>query len=183
MHQAGWERLVNWQTFQAADVNTLSPNILNMMLQTKIWTPWIMWELICLEEGCPQLDDPEVKIITLEVEIPWAWSKENPTKVNGRPGILCFQTIEATQARWPVPKRADHKYTFQTFYPWQRRPGEFTEDRCPLHNLCGKRLERKRGVSETEQDLWYHCSSLFPDSPWFELWWITLHESLWSSST
>lgn len=117
MHWAGWERLVNWQTFLAADVNVLSQNMLNMMLQTKIWTPWTMWELICLDEGGPQLADLQVKIITPKVEIPQAWSKEIPTKVRGGTGCLCCQTLEAILAKWLVHGPTDHKGTFQTFYP------------------------------------------------------------------
>lgn len=82
MHWTGWERLVSWQTFLEADVNVLSQNMLNMMLRTKIWTPWTKWELICLDEGGPQLADLEVKIITPEVEIPQVWSKKKRWEVD-----------------------------------------------------------------------------------------------------
>ena len=54
-----------------------------------------MWELICLDEGGPQLADLEVKIITPEVEIPEDYPKENPVKVRGGLQCLCYQTLEA----------------------------------------------------------------------------------------
>lgn len=175
---AGWERLVNWQTFLAADVNALSQNMLNMMLRTKILTPWTMWELICLDEGGPQLADPEVKIITPEVEIPQSWSKKNPTKVRGGAGCLCCQTLEAILAKWLVHGPTDHKGTFQAFYRQTVTSGWVYGGQMSFSKPM-----RQKGVSETKRGIfWYHCSFPLPDWLWFELWWITLYESLWSSS-
>lgn len=48
------------------------------MLQTKIWTRWTMWELICLDEGGPQLADLEVRIIT-------PWGRNSSGLVQGEP--------------------------------------------------------------------------------------------------
>lgn len=172
MHWAGWERLVNWQTFLAADVNVLSQNTLNMMLRTKIWTPWTMWELICLDEGGPQLDDLEVKIITPEVEIPQAWSKESPRKVRGGPGFLCCQTLEAILAKWLAHGPTDHKGTFQTFYPptvtsWWVYRGQMSSSQP---------VWQKGGVRDRTRDLL--ISLFFPTSRLAVVWTLVNH-SVW----
>lgn len=172
MQWEGWERLVNWQTFLAADVNVKSQNMLNMMLQTKIWALWTTWELIRLHEGGPQLADLEVKIITPEVEILQAWSKGNPTKVRGGPGCLCFQTLEAIQATWLVHRPTDHKGTFQTFYPptvtsWWVYGGQMSSSQP---------VWQKGGVRERTGDLL--ISLFFPTSRLAVVWTLVNH-SVW----
>lgn len=113
MHRAGWERLVNWQTFLWGDVEALLQNMLLAMLRTKIWTLWTIWELICLYDGGPQLADPEVRIKTSEVEIPQASFKENVTKVRGKPGCLLLDfgsnssQMTGSRACWPQRRIPD----------------------------------------------------------------------------
>lgn len=139
-----------------------------------------MWELICLDEGGPQLADLEVEIITPEVGIPLARSKENPTKVRAWSGCLCCQTLEAILARWLVHGPADHKGAFQTFYPptvtsWWVYGGQMSSSQ-PVWQKEGGCQRLNRGS--------FDIIVLFPlpDLLWFELWWITLYEFLWSSS-
>lgn len=135
MRWAGWERLVHWQTFLAADVSALSHNILNMVFRTKIWTPWIMWELICLDDSGLRLVDPRVKNITPEVEIPQTWPKKKATEVRGG---LCCQALEVILAKWlaywrtgPLTKRAHSRHSAPSYCG----PSELTVDRCPPHTV------------------------------------------------
>jgi len=178
MRWAGWERLVNWQTFLAADVNSLSQNILIGMLRTKIRTPQTIWELICLDKGGPQLADSEVRIITPAVEIPQAWSKESPTKVRGGTGCLYHHTLEAILAKMTSSRIC---------WPQGHIPGILLKDGDVLVSLRRTDVLFTTyvvdGVSERKRNiLWNHWSFQLPDLLRFELWWITLCESLWSSS-
>lgn len=169
MHRAGWERLVNWQTFLWGDVEALSQNMLLAMLRTKIWTLWTIWELICLYDGGPQLADPEVRIKTSEVEIPQAWFKENVTKVRGEPGCLCCYTSEAILAKWLVPGPADHKGAFQTFCP------QTVKSWCVYRGqMASLQSVWQEGVSESEQTIfWYHC--FYPTSRLCVVWTLLNH--------
>ena len=97
-------------------------------------------------------------------------------KVRGGPGGLCCQTLEAMLAKWLVHEPTDHKGTFQTFYPptvtsWWVYRGQMSSSQP---------VWQKGGCQKPI--FWYHCSFPLPDPLWFELWWITLYESLWSSS-
>ena len=181
-HREGWERLVNWQTFLLADVNVISQNMLNMMLQTKIWTCWTMWELICLDEGGPQLADLEVRIIT-------PWGRNSSGLVQGEPhkgerwtrmplfpdsGSNASQ-MTGSRARWPQDRIPDILPSDSDVLVSLRRTDVlFTT--CVAEREGGSVRDRTGGI------FWYHCSFPLPDLLWFELWWITPYESLWSSS-
>lgn len=54
--------------------------------------PQATWELICLGQGGPQLANPEVRIITPEVETPLRLLQENTAKARGGSRSLAGQT-------------------------------------------------------------------------------------------
>lgn len=177
MHWAGWERLVNWQTFLAADVNGLSQNTLNV---NQIGTPGTIWEVICLDKGGPQMAD-------LGGQNHNSWGRNSSSTVQGEPhkgdrrtrmpllphsGSNTIQ-MNGSRACWPQGHIPDILPSVSDVLQ------SYTGQMSSSQPVCGRSW-----VSESKQDDRL-ISLFFPTSRLglrFEPRWITPYESLWRSS-